>query len=240
MEVFLKGLSVLLPRLAVYARGSAPLHFQVRCSQPFHVIDVVQERGEPLFLIVLCCLTYSLKRAERALPALSPERVALGRVPLGQPPSLHRLRSRSLGLVRQLRRYFGAVRLPASVHHRRVSFDFPMRSAVLSSADGRGISRFPNKVFPCMHGVSDRAGSRRNLRWRCAQCCLPQTSTASASRSTCRLRGRAYISRLNTRPVRSPVNASSPPSRAAPHDSGPLWFATPSTYETSIHYTLPV
>jgi hypothetical protein len=28
--------------------------------------------------------------------------------------------------------------------------------------------------------------------------------------------------------------------RAAPHDSGPLWFATPSTYETFIHYTLPV
>jgi hypothetical protein len=46
VEVFLKGLSVLLPRLAVYARGSAPLHFQVRCSQPVHVIDVVQERGE--------------------------------------------------------------------------------------------------------------------------------------------------------------------------------------------------
>ncbi len=37
-----------------------------------------------------------------------------------------------------------------------------------------------------------------------------------------------------------PANASTPPSRAAPHDSGPLWFATPSTYETFIHNTLPV
>ena len=64
--------------------------------------------------------------------------------------------------------------------------------------------------------------------------------TSSASRSTCCLRSRALISRLNTRPVRPPVNASTPPSRAAPHDSGPLWFATPSTYETLIHYTLPV
>jgi hypothetical protein len=36
------------------------------------------------------------------------------------------------------------------------------------------------------------------------------------------------------------VNASTPPSRAAPHDSGPSWFAIPSTYETFIHYTLPV
>jgi hypothetical protein len=34
------------------------------------------------------------------------------------------------------------------------------------------------------------------------------------------VRSRAYISRLNTRPVRTPVNASTPPSRAAPHDSG--------------------
>ena len=35
-------------------------------------------------------------------------------------------------------------------------------------------------------------------------------------------------------------NASTPPSRAAPHDSGPLWLAIPSTHETSIHFTLPV
>ena len=67
-----------------------------------------------------------------------------------------------------------------------------------------------------------------------------QSPRASASRSTCRFRSRAYISRLNTRPVRPPVNASTPPSRAAPHDSGPLWFAKPSTYETFIHDTLPV
>jgi hypothetical protein len=91
-----------------------------------------------------------------------------------------------------------------------------------------------------MHGVSDRARSGHTLRWRCTRCCLPLSSTAAASRSTCRLRSGACISRLNTRPVRSPVNASTPPSRAAPHDSGPLWFAIPSTYETFIHNTLPV
>jgi hypothetical protein len=51
---------------------------------------------------------------------------------------------------------------------------------------------------------------------------------------------RAYISRLNTRPVLPPGNASQPPSRAAAHDSGPLWFAIPSMYETFIHNTLPV
>src|SRR5258705_385373 len=47
-----------------------------------------------------------------------------------------------------------------------------------------------------------------------------------------------FLSR--SRPARPPANASTPPSRAAPHDSGPLWFATPSTNETFIHNTLPV
>ena len=37
------------------------------------------------------------------------------------------------------------------------------------------------------------------------------------------------ISRLNTRPARTPVNASPLPSRAATHDSGPSRIATPST-----------
>src|SRR5262249_30113527 len=45
-----------------------------------------------------------------------------------------------------------------------------------------GISRFSRKVFPHMHGVSDRAGFRRLLRWRCDGCCLPPLLTASAPR----------------------------------------------------------
>src|SRR5882672_9090512 len=56
---------------------------------------------------------------------------------------------------------------------------------------------------------------------------------ASASRSEC-------LSRLNTRPARSPVNASTPPLRAAPHDSGPMWVATSHSYDFCIHYTSPV
>src|SRR5580700_2260180 len=240
LEVRLEGLAVVLPRLSVHARSRVLLNRQERYPQSFDVVNVVEERSEPLFLVPSCCLTYPLKRAGRAFPALSPERVALGRVPLGPSPSLHCLRCRSLGFVRQLRRFYETVRLPASVRHRRASFDFPIRSAVLSSADRRGISRFRLKVLAYMHGVSDRAGSWYTLRWRCTRYSLPTFSRASASRSTCRLRGRACISRLNTRPVRPPVNASTPPSRAAPHDSGPLWFANPSTYETFIHDTLPV
>ncbi len=68
---------------------------------------------------------------------------------------------------------------------------------------------------------------------RCPEWCLPLLLTASASRSEC-------LTRLNTRPVLSPVNASTPPSQAVPHDSGPVWFATPLPYDFFIHYTSPV
>jgi hypothetical protein len=154
-------------------------------------------------------------------------------VPFGQIPSLRPLRHRLPGLVRGLRRHYGSVRLPVFVHHRRVSLDFPMRPQAYSVRGERGISRFPCEVLRCVHGVCDRAGSRSTLRWRSTGWGLPLSPTASASRSE-------ILTRLNTRPVLSPVNASTSPSRAPPHDSGPLWFARPSTYETFIHYTSPV
>src|SRR5881296_3705066 len=46
-------------------------------------------------------LTYPLKRVEHAHPALSPGHVTLGRLPLGQSPFLHCLRSLRDGIVRQ-------------------------------------------------------------------------------------------------------------------------------------------
>jgi hypothetical protein len=39
---------------------------------------------------------------------------------------------------------------------------------------------------------------------------------------------------------RSPVNASTLPLRAAPHDSGPMWVVDPLSYDFCIHYTSPV
>src|SRR3954468_7060329 len=48
------------------------------------------------------------------------------------------------------------------------------------------------------------------------------------------------FSRLNGWPMRSPVNASPASSQIPPHDSGPVWFATPSLQETFTLYSLPV
>jgi hypothetical protein len=111
----------------------------------------------PLTLISCSCSAYSLKRAGHACPAQSPEHVTLGRLPLGQPPFLHRLLGLRLGLVRRLRRYYGSVRLPMTVHHRGASLDFPMRSVTPSVPDSHGLFRLPLKVLACMLGVLDRA-----------------------------------------------------------------------------------
>src|SRR5437588_8481765 len=51
---------------------------------------------------------------------------------------------------------------------------------------------------------------------------------------------RVLFSRLNTQPMRTPVNASPKPSRISAHDSGTVWFARPSLAETCTLYSLPV
>ncbi len=169
----------------------------------------------------------------RPCPALSPGHAARACIPLDQPPSLHLLRAdQRHQFVRRLRRYYAAVRLPATVHHRRVSLDFTMRprNAGLGS---RRISRFSRRLLPYMPGVSDLAGYQRPLPKRNIGCGLPLLLTGSASRTE-------SISRLNTQPARYPVNASPRGLLHATHDSGPLRLARPLTYDSSIHYNLPV
>jgi hypothetical protein len=97
-----------------------------------------------------------------------------------------------------------------------------------------GISRLPRKVFPYVPEVSDRAGSERVSRYR-TRPVLP--SAASHGVGTLNFN---RFSRLHTRPARTPVNASVMASLPPLHDSGPVWFATPSPYDSLIHNTLPV
>jgi len=169
----------------------------------------------------------------RSCPALSPGPTARAHIPLDQLPSLHLLRAdQRRQFVRRLRQYYAAVRLPATVHHRRTSLDFTMRP-MHHCLGGRRSSRFSRRLLPYMLGVSDLAGYRHALPERHNDCRLPLLLTGSASRTE-------SISRLNTQPARSPVNASPPLLRAPPHDSGPLRLARPLTYDSSIHYNLPV
>ena len=147
------------------------------------------------------------------------------------PPSAPHYSGRA-AFVRGLRRYYGSVRLPASVHHRRTSLDFSMRPKG-AALGGCRLSRFSRKLLPCLPGVFDRAGYPRPSPERSVGCGLPLAATGSASRTK-------PFSRLNTQPALSPVNASPDGLLHPTHDSGPLWLASPLTYDSSIHYNLPV
>jgi len=59
--------------------------------------------------------------------------------------------------------------------------DSPCAPCLRGAANG-GTSRVPRKVFRCVHGVCDHAGSGRASRWRRARCCLPYWGTPSAPR----------------------------------------------------------
>ena len=131
------------------------------------------------------------------------------------PPQPHHFRH---GLVRQLLRYYAAVRLLSAMAHRRAPKGFPMRSA-LNVAEDSEISRFPRKVFVCVHRVFDRVGSNIASPKRLSRCDLRLIPTASAPQSPHVFRRRACISRLNGWPAPPPVNASPTPSRMCTHDS---------------------
>jgi hypothetical protein len=111
LEIFLKGLAVVLPRLTVHTGCGVPLQLEVSKAQSVDPLDVMQKSGE-LYILVQCCrLSYPFQRTGRIDPALSLGRVLLARIPLGQTPSLHLLRRRCFGFVRRLPRYYGSVRL---------------------------------------------------------------------------------------------------------------------------------
>ena len=124
------------------------------------------------------------------------------------------------GVVRQLPRYYAAVRLLSAMAHRRTPSGFPMRSAPEGAEDPE-TSRFPREMCPRMHGVSDCAGSALASPMRQVRCGLRHVSTASAPRTPRDRSPGSWITQLNTRPAFSPVNASPTPSRMCTHDSGP-------------------
>src|SRR5713101_6237851 len=108
----------------------------------------------PLLLLPLPCgLSYAVQRVGHANPALSPVRALLIRVPLGPRPWLHRLRSRSPGFVRRLRRYYAGVRLLWVVHQRLRLLTFPLRTI-----------RPPQGLWPIQRSPGSRTRSVRTCQ----------------------------------------------------------------------------
>jgi hypothetical protein len=110
---------------------------------------------------------------------------------------------------------------------------FPDPPTVNCPAGTGEISQFLFRELLRMLRVYDRVGLVEGSRvapppmW-------PSASHNSVGAPDC------LISRLNGCPALSPVNASTTPSRAPPHDSGPGWFAIPFLCRTFINYSLTV
>ncbi len=119
-------LLVLMPRHAIDARRRPLLEAVERQHQPEHR-DVVQQRGEPRLLIPSCHFPHAVQPTWHALPGTASGTCFAVRVPHGSPPFLPRLRGRSL--VRRDRRYYGAIRLPVTVHPGITASAFPRRPA---------------------------------------------------------------------------------------------------------------
>ena len=167
------------------------------------------------------------------MPVQSPVRVSLELVPFDQSPSLHPLRDGWWSrLVRELRGYYGSVRLPVFVHRQITSWDLLTRSA-RPLADKHRLSRFSRRLFLYMLRVFDRAGFGSPSRLRDFRYGLPLPPTVSAPWSK-------VISRLNGWPVHAFVNASRLASRPTAHDSRSVWFVRPLPYDSFIHDNLPV
>jgi hypothetical protein len=167
------------------------------------------------------CFTHAIERTWRALPGSASGARFARRVPLGRSPSLHHLRPRHRGFVRQLRRYYGTVRLPTLVHRGLTASAFPPRPAPPSSAGERGISRFSRMKVPYVPGFLDRAGPTGDSR-----------HNATGGIAFRPIRRRRHPEQVSFRgsiaqPARTPVNASPAPSRTPTHDSGPSWLARP-------------
>ena len=128
LEVRLQVLPVGRPRHPVHPRSGLGANRPVGRPQAVEV-DVVQQRREPCILVPSCYFTHTIQPTWHAWSGTVSGTCRAVRVPLGQAPSLHHLRSRLPGLVRRLRRYYGPVRLPTLVHLRRAASAFPERPA---------------------------------------------------------------------------------------------------------------
>ncbi len=232
LEIVLKGLAVVPPRLTVYTGCSVPLQLEECKPQSVTPVDVMHQSGELHILVRFCRLSYLFQLTRRADPALSPGRVLLAQVSLGQTPSLHLLRRRCSGFVRRLLRYYGSVRLPVFVRHRLVSLDFPMRPENAGLRVNPGSLNFHTRCVPTCQGHRPR---RTPTKLAMA---LGRMLPSALCQGVGVLKLGVFRGSI-TWPIVPPVYASYTALRPCPQDSEPAWLARPSPYDSFIRCILP-
>lgn len=164
-----------------------------------------------------------------------PKRVALGR-----PPSLCLLRRRTLrvsclkplrvAFVRRLLRYYGAVRLPTPVHRRLTPVGFTARTFSPTRRPDVGP---PSSCTESLHACMGSSTARGPAASRASDA----AGVAFRFREQRRHPGLRRLSRLNTRPARTPANTCEISLRTRRHSSGPVRVATALPYGSLIHYS---
>jgi hypothetical protein len=124
-------LCVVLPRHPVHPSRGLRVQRPEGLSQAVDV-DVMQERGEPRILVLLCDSAHAIQRTWHAHTGTASGAWLAVRVLLAQASFLPRLRRRHTGIVRQVRRYYRPVRLPTLVHLGITALAFPERPALPS------------------------------------------------------------------------------------------------------------
>jgi hypothetical protein len=210
------------PHQPIHARGGLSPEGVERRPQHLRA-EMVEERGEPLFLpSVPCGLPYALQRLGHACPVLRPARALLARIPLGLRPSLHRLRNRSPALfVGFIATMAGTDFSPASIIGFGAS---PSRCGPSTPIDGhRRDLPVPAQGASAPARVFDHAGPVGHSHHAPARVACRHDYGVGARP------GVMFLSRLHGWPMRSPADASPPPSRTTTHGSGSMWIATPSS-----------
>jgi hypothetical protein len=195
----------------------------------------MQERGEPHIPVLPRHPAHAIQPAWRALPAPSPERVALATFPSGDPlPS-----TTSATPTGALFGSFAGTTGPS---------DFP-RSCIT----GLRPRPFPHDP-PNHHHKRVTVGPPGSRAWRVhahAQVLRPRGVRRTARENAANgvafraLEPRRHPVHLPFRgsiaqPARTPVNASLRPRGSPTHDSGPSWVATPSMSDSFIPFSRPV
>src|SRR6202158_5278458 len=147
----------------------------------------MQQCREPyLPVLLLGCLAHTFQPAWPAFPARCPVLVRLFRVLFGQRPSLHTPRRRSPVLVRLLRRYYAAVRLPraeAKSHRACGSYRSslsptgPPPSGLRAATGSLGSRAW--SFYACL-GSQNPAGRSALASFRTLRLVLPASRTPSA------------------------------------------------------------
>ena len=170
-------------------------------------------------------------------PSLQPRAGASSSVPLASRGGLlsrvARLLQTPVQRVRETRSRDRAGGSPAKISSQgdTAAIKFTARTTAPSAMASRGISRFPHEKLAYVLGVSDHAGSPASLALS-RRGVLPSAQPDGVGTLD-------YLPFAAQYPARMPpVNASPRHLRATTHDSGPMWFATPSSCETFTHYFL--